>query len=308
MMKINLGVNLSFAMSRYVEPEEWTRIVSEELKLTYVQFFSDLLDPLFTPPSVRSEVCQKIKELNKKYNLRIHSVFSGTIPHCLNLLLHPDKRMRKASIRWYKKGIEMTSEMGSSGYGGFFGAFSRKDAQDGEKKRALLRELIEHWRHLSRFAREKGMKFLLFEPMSCIREFPSTISETRWLYQKLCQSSELPVYLCLDVGHGRAHSAEKEDANPYAWLREFACKNPVVHLQQTDGMVSRHWPFTREFNEQGKIEAEKLIRTLKQGGAKEVFLFLEIMYPPFEPFDEVILDDLKESVNYWKKALRKSAI
>ena len=43
-MRINLGVNLSFAITRYVEPEEWTKIVSQKLELKYIQFFSDLLD------------------------------------------------------------------------------------------------------------------------------------------------------------------------------------------------------------------------------------------------------------------------
>jgi len=305
-MKIELGVNLSFAMTRYVEPEEWTRIVSQELHLDCVQFFTDLLDPFFTPSSVRSEVCQRIRNLSKKYKLRIHSVFSGTIPHCLNLLFHPDRRMRKAALRWHEECIKMSSEMESSGYGSFLGAFSKKDIQDEEKKKALLEELVEHWGYLSHFAKEREIKFLLFEPMSCIREFPSTISETKWLYRRLSEVSELPVYLCLDVGHGRASSGDEEDADPYAWLREFASGNPAVHLQQTDRIVSRHWPFTKEFNQRGKIEAKKLIRTLKEGGAKEVFLFLEIIYPPFEPFDDIVVDDLKESVSYWKKALKES--
>lgn len=307
-MRINLGVNLSFAITRYVEPEEWTKIVSQKLELKYIQFFSDLLDPFFTPPSIRSEICQKIKNLNKKHNLEMHSVFSGTIPHCLNLLLHPDERMRRAALKWYEGGIEMTSEMECPGYGGFLGAFSKRDVQDERKKKVLLNELIDHWGYLSRLAKKRGIKFLLFEPMSCIREFPSTISETKWLYQKLSESSELPVYLCLDVGHGRARSGNERDANPYAWLREFAPKNPVIHLQQTDRMTSRHWPFIEEFNRRGKIEAKKLIRTLKGGGTKETFFFLEIMYPPFEPFDDLVLDDLKESVNYWRKALRESEL
>ena len=53
MNKRHLGVNLSFAMNRYAEPEAWVRIVTKALKLKYVQFFTDLLDPLFSPTSFR---------------------------------------------------------------------------------------------------------------------------------------------------------------------------------------------------------------------------------------------------------------
>ena len=94
MKNIHLGVNLSFAMNRYVEPEEWAKIVKEDVGVKYVQFFTDLLDPFFSPSSFRSRMCQRIKELCGKKSLKIHSVFTGTSPHCFNLLLHPEKVWR----------------------------------------------------------------------------------------------------------------------------------------------------------------------------------------------------------------------
>jgi len=30
-------------------------------------------------------------------------------------------------------------------------------------------------------------------------------------------------------------------------------------------------------------------------------LFLEVFHPNFEPFDDVVLDDLKASVEYWRR-------
>jgi len=138
--------------------------------------------------------------------------------------------------------------------------------------------------------------------MSCEREIPSTIKETKWFYQRLNENSSLPFELCLDTGHGRRISGEAEDNNPYAWLEEFKDNNLVIHLQQTDRMASRHWPFTEDLNQKGVIQAEKVINILKNN-KKDIFFFLEVIYPPFEPFDELIIDDLKKSVKYWKKAL-----
>ena len=39
-----LGINTGFAVNRYAEPEEWIRIVGEELELKVVQFTADMLN------------------------------------------------------------------------------------------------------------------------------------------------------------------------------------------------------------------------------------------------------------------------
>jgi len=303
-MQINLGVNLSFVGTRWVKPEEWTRIVAEDLKVKYVQFFSDILDPIFTPLNLREKTCDKIKKLCQRYGIIIQSSFSGAIPHCLNLLFHPDKEMRDASVKWFENGIEDTLRMGSFGYGSFFGALPQKSLLNNEEKDSLIEEFLSKWHYLSKVGKEKGLKFMLFEPMSCRREIPSTISETKWWYKKLNEVSDLPVHLLIDVGHGNVNSSERKDADPYAWLKEFSKETLVIHLQQTDRLTSKHWPFTREYNQKGVIDAKRIIKIF-QDREREIYFFIEISYPPFEPFDEMILDHLKESVDYWKNALEK---
>lgn len=302
-MAINLGINLSFAGTRFTEPEEWTRIVAEEFKVKYVQFFSDLLDPIICPPDVREKVCKRIKELCKQYGLVIHSNFSGTIPHCLNLLLHPDREMREVALRWFEYGIEDTIRMGCKGYGSFLGAFTRKSLLDSEKKKNLIDETLKNWEYLSRVGKEKGLEFMLFEPMSCEREVPSTIEQTKWWYEKLNEVSELPVYLLWDVGHGNVESPDKKDADPYVWLEELKDKILVVHLQQTDRSSSKHWPFLSSYNERGVIDPERIASVLSNNKKEEVFLFLEVMYPPFEPMDKLIVDHVKSSIIYLKEIL-----
>jgi len=37
-MNLELGINLGFAINKYIEPEEWARIVGEDLNLRHVQF------------------------------------------------------------------------------------------------------------------------------------------------------------------------------------------------------------------------------------------------------------------------------
>lgn len=44
-MSYRLGMNLGFAVNKYIEPEVWSRIVAEDLELHYVQMVADLLNP-----------------------------------------------------------------------------------------------------------------------------------------------------------------------------------------------------------------------------------------------------------------------
>ena len=67
MTSFTLGINTGFATNRFPEPEEWARIVAEELELTSVQLVADLLNP-FWPESVieaEVEVVEKVPERNR---------------------------------------------------------------------------------------------------------------------------------------------------------------------------------------------------------------------------------------------------
>ena len=44
-MKINLGLHLGFAITRYNDPKIWTKLVKNEFGLNHVQFVSDLINP-----------------------------------------------------------------------------------------------------------------------------------------------------------------------------------------------------------------------------------------------------------------------
>ena len=102
-----------------------------------------------------------------------------------------------------------------------------------------------------------------------------------------------------------------EDWSIDAWVRRLGCYSPIVHLQQSDGKSSPHWPFSAEFNAKGVVRAEEVLRALVAAYAQEddptmppkcgeVVLTLE----PFistagNTFD--LMDDLRESVAYWRK-------
>ena len=110
------------------------------------------------------------------------------------------------------------------------------------------------------------------------------------------------ITLCLDIGHQCVPGTDGDEADPYAWLTTLGRKATVVHLQQSDADGDHHWPFTAAYNALGRIRAPRVLQALRESGADEVTLILEVI-PPFEADDRRVLHELQQSVSYWRQAI-----
>ncbi len=302
MARILLGINCNFAANRYTEPREWTRIVGEELGLRYAQFVTDLLDP-YLPYEIQERVCKEILEACQKYNVKIYATFGGHFAH-QHYLGHPDDEIRKEAEKWFQRLITQTALLGGAGTGTCFAIMTEKDNRDAKRREYILNQAVEAYRRLAVFARGKGLEYLMFEPTSVPRESAHTIEETKDLL-KNCEEMDVPMRLCLDVGHGSIASENSGDGDPYTWIREFGAISPVIHIQQTDKKCSQHWPFIPGYNEKGIIEPKKVVEAIEESGAKEVLLAFEISHRAFDPLEDKVIDDLKESVKYWRSYVKE---
>ena len=97
------------------------------------------------------------------------------------------------------------------------------------------------------------------------------------------------------------------DRDPYAWLRELGTVAPVVQLQQSDAEGDHHWPFTAQYNAAGRIDADRVIEALAEGGVTDSALILEVI-PPFEQDEATVLSDLAASVEHWREALSRHGV
>lgn len=299
MTRFKLGINTGFAINRFPEPEVWTRIVREELGLTYVQFTADLLNP-FLPEEIIKDQFVRLKACIRRYELEVDTTFTSAFTR-VNHLLHPDAATRRVWLGWFKKWAEISAELGARGMGSHFGIFSVTDYQAPDRRAVLLKEAVRSWQELAQHCRGLGMEFLIFEPMSVPRELGWTMEETRELLAKLNNGAAIPMKLCLDIGH----APHPDERDPYIWLESFASTSPVIHLQQTEFGHSRHWPFTREYNEKGIIKAERVLEVINRSGVEEVMLAFEISHRERIPDDLRVIDDLRESVAYWKRAIEE---
>jgi len=302
MTKLKLGVDLSFAKKRWPEPQEWINIVKNILGLKYVEFDTDFLDPLFISESTWMDIASETNKLALKSGIEIHNYFTGAMTHCVNLLSHPDQRIRKDGLRWCEKAIQLTSKLGARGIGGHFDTISSNDLNNPERYKMLIDNLVNSFHHLSKLAKEEGQEFILWEQIYAPCEVPYTIEQTKEFMTRINDGAHVPIPLVIDLGHmccqNFAH--KPEDTDPYEWLRQLGHMTSVIHLQQCNGISSSHWPFTKEYNAKGIIEPKRVIDAINESGAKEMYLFFEIFFSLTQT-DQQILDQMKESVEYWLK-------
>jgi len=304
-MNISLGINTGFAINRFPRPEDWIPVVSQELGLDTVQFTADLLNP-FLPDSLIERDVARIRELCGRSGIRVETAFTSAFTR-VNHVLHPDLEMRRVWLGWLKRFIDISAALGASGMGSHFGIMSVHDNAEPELREERIAGGVAAWRELSEHAASRGLDYVMFEPMSIPREVGETITATRGILDRCTEGFAVPMRLCLDVDHGDLESSEPRDTDPHAWIRAFAGEIACIHVKQSVRDKGGHYPFTREFNEQGKIVPEEIIGTMASAGIEDCTLLLEISHRERWPAEYRVLHDLKASVAYWKRALEAAA-
>ena len=106
--------------------------------------------------------------------------------------------------------------------------------------------------------------------------------------------------------------------DPYRWLEECGCYAPIIHLQQTDGKVSAHWPFTESRNASGIIDAEKVLQAIAKSylqepddlmppRCKDVYLTLE-MFSSTADNPRDLLQGIRASADYWRRCVPRDGV
>jgi sugar phosphate isomerase/epimerase len=302
MPRLHLGINTCFAVKRWPEAERWISIVKEDLGLDCCQFSLDLVDPLLDE-AVTASYAEAVRRYTTACNLFLHSTFTGLAAYSWSQLLHPDEAMREAAMRWYERAIDFTAQLGARGTGGHLGALSVQDATNDMRRQALLQEMQERLVALSHYAAGRGLQFLLFENMAVPRECGHSIEEAQTLTG--LATGGVPLVLCLDVGHPCALHTGTASDDYLAWLAQSWPHTPVIHLQQTDRTGDHHWPFTAEYNSKGIVQVERVLQAISRWlDESDVYLFLEPIHP-FEYDDSLVLQELRESVEYCRSAMKK---
>ncbi len=298
-----LGINTCFAVKRWPDPEEWSAIVRDELRLDLVQHSLDLVDLTGTRADDDDQAA-RVREATAAAGIAVHSTFTGLAAYSTNLLLDPDAGARERAERWLERVIAFSAAARARHAGGHVGCLSVAEAADPDRSAERWAGLRAALGRLSEVTRRARLDSFLVENMACSRE-PSRIGQLRDLLDE-GDDERAPISLCLDVGHQCVPGTAGDDRDPYAWLEQLGARAPVVHLQQTDAASDRHGPFTAEGNATGRIDGPRVLEALAASGAVDTVLILEVIHP-FEADDRRVLADLAESVAYWRVALESSS-
>ena len=296
-MKTKLGTNLGFAINKYTEPEVWAKIVGETFGLRSVQFVADLLNPFLPEDYIQSQTA-RIISATKNYDVSVDSMFTSAFTR-VNHLMSSDKEAREIWLNWFKRFLEMGATLGAKTLGSHFGILTF-DAFDNSYE-FLVEEGVKNWQSLTFYAKELGYESLIFEPMSVPREMAHTIPEAKELMDRVNAHCGVPMRLCLDTGH----APHPDYRDPYPWLEKLGKYSPIVHIQQTMLNKSNHAPFTAEANETGIVKGDLVMESLEKSGCEETILMFEISHREHYDTEFKIINELKESVDYWRKWVKE---
>jgi len=287
---MDIGVNLCFAIKRWPEPEEWGRIVADELGVTSVQFTMDLIDPWW-PETDRAAMAARVHEAAGRHGIAIHSVQIGLAGYTYNGLLHPDETARRIAEGWWRRSIDMAAEVGAGAVGGPIGALSVADAGSSDRRAALYAEVVDRLGRLADHARRSGLGALLIEPTPLPREIPSTIEAAKALIADTSGSS-VPLRFVIDVGHALYRPLYGEDASLVPWLSELRDHIGVLHLQNHDYRTDAHWGWP---DARGTYDPAGFLREVHDAGLDDVPVFVEV-FSPFEQADDEIVPLIRSSL------------
>ena len=297
--KVELGINNAFALKKWIEPDEWMRVIVEDIGLKNIQASFDLLYPSFKEANYLF-FCNEINRALKKYGAKISSTFTGLNAYLQNMLVHPDPIVRKAAIDYYEDAIKLSAKVGAPVTGGHLLSFTVKDYNDIKRREYLMQSFFESMIYLSKVALDYNLTSLTWEYMPTPYEPPHTIEEAKRFYKEINKYTYVPIYLTFDLGHTAAFDLEPGDKNRdvYHVLENIIPMTDIIHLQQRDQAKDRYWPFIPEFNEIGIIDPKKIIKLVNDFSDHKIQLIFEFMHG-FEVGPDKIIQDYKDSLHYW---------
>jgi D-erythrulose 1-phosphate 3-epimerase len=297
-MSFSLSINTNPLVNRFAEPEDVISVLTDEIGIGHIQLVHEFINPSWNGATVKRLTDRMAKACSSK-RAKITSIMTGPYGR-LNHFVHPDAEVRDYYVAWFKGMADIAADLDCPAIGTQFGIFTFRDYDDPARRAKLLQVALDCWRSVADHAQSRGLTWLFWEPMSVGRELGHTLAATQEL-QDWINAAKLPVPLkpMVDIDHGDVTSPNPADVDPYAWAQAFATQSPIIHIKQSTMNKGGHWPFTAQYNKDGRITPEKLLAEIETGGGANNELCLELAFREREPTDRSVVAALRESVAYW---------
>lgn len=297
-MGFTLSVNTNPFVNRFAEPEDLIATLADEVGIGHIQLVHEFINPSWRATTVKRLTDRMARACMQK-GAKITSIMTGPYGR-LNHFAHPDRDVRQYYVSWFKGMADIAGDLGAPAIGTQFGIFTFRDYDDVHRRAELMAIALDCWREVAEHAKARGLAWLFWEPMSVGRELGHTLRNTQSLQDWIAAAGlALPLRPMVDIDHGDVTSPDPADVDPYAWARDFATQSPIIHIKQSTMNKGGHWPFTAQYNENGRITPEKLIAAVEAGGGTDNELCLELAFREREPADRSVVAAIRESVAYW---------
>lgn len=293
---MKLGLNLSFAVKRFMEPDKLAAMCRHDFGIEHVQFTWDLIDPWW-PREQRDVLVKQFREAFEAEGVQIDATFGGLASYTYAHLLAPSKEQRDAALMFFQRAADLTIDMGAKIMGTPVGGMSYDDARDSAKRRLRYEEMLMYLRELAGYGKTLGLKEIHIEATPLITEFPHSPAVSIQMMEDL-KGTDIPIKLLVDWGHALYKPLLKEEADIELWFQKCAPYIGSIHLQQTDGKWDRHWDFTKE----GIVTPELIRQATRNAGLTDIPQYLEVV-TIFEDDDDAVFEGMKRTMDYLHQEL-----
>ena len=295
---LTLSLSTNPLVNRFADIDDMIETVARDIRIRDLQLTHEFINPSWPAPVI-SRLVRRMSAALARTGVRVTSGMTGPYGR-LNHFGHPDREVRRYYVDWFKTLADITGDLGGASVGTQFAIFTYRDFDDPVRREELIRIAIDCWAEVAEHGRAAGLKFLFWEPMSIGREFGETIEACLALQERLDGvEMAIPLQMMADIDHGDVTSANPDDYDPYAWARAVPRHSPIIHIKQSLMDKGGHRPFTARFNEQGRIQPERLLAAFAEGGAKDNEICLELSFKEREPDDRQVVAQIAESVAFW---------
>ena len=291
---MKLGLNLSFAVKRWLEPDILAAMCKDDFGVSNVQFTFDLIDPWW-PESQRDVLAENYRRAFAAKGISIDAAFGGLASYTYAQFLAPFAEQRAAALTFFKRAVDMSLALGADVMGTPVGGMSNRDANDPQRREELYGLMIGLVKELAEYGRSNGLKEIHIEATPLITEFPHSPAASVKLMEDLAGSA-IPIKLLIDWGHALYLPLMGPEADMDLWFKKCGPYLGSIHLQQTDGLLDRHWDFTKD----GLVTGEKIRQATEKAALGHIPQYLEVV-TAFESPDEEVYAGMKKSMEYLRQ-------
>ncbi|AQS88159.1 D-erythrulose 4-phosphate dehydrogenase [Neoasaia chiangmaiensis NBRC 101099] len=297
-MALSLSINTNPLVNRFAAPDDLLTTIARDIRVRDVQLTHEFVNPAWPAETIR-HITRQMQRAQMLTGVRITSGMTGPSGR-LSHFGAPDAAVRRYYIGWFQRFADIIADLGGTSIGTQFAILAYRDFDDPERRESAVRTAIDCWGEVAETAKAAGLRYLFWEPMSVGREFGETIAQACALQERLDRAGlAIPLKMMADIDHGDVTSADPDDYDPYAWARAVPRHSPIIHIKQSLMDKGGHRPFTAEFNARGRIEPRQLLAALRDGGAENNEICLELSFREREPTDRQVIPQLAESVAFW---------